>query len=105
MASSNLAPRIELLAAEIGDRVYMDIAKWHLQLNNAHLHKPLAERLYPLIADGKVPTEDQVNRILGEIPVKIGGGRHEVPLLNLLPMQGLVSLMDVLEEFARRKDW
>ncbi|MGL6338716.1 MAG: DUF3181 family protein, partial [Waterburya sp.] len=29
---------IEALAAQIGENVYIDIAKWHLYLNDAHLH-------------------------------------------------------------------
>ncbi len=103
--ASNLAPKLEALAAEIGDQVYLDIAKWHLPLNTAQLHKPLAEQLYPLIEGGQVPSEEQVNRILAQLPVKIGGGRHEVPLLDLLPMQGLVTLMDILEDYSRKDNW
>ncbi|MEO0947370.1 MAG: DUF3181 family protein, partial [Cyanobacteria bacterium J06641_5] len=34
--------------------------------------------------------------------VKIGGGRKELALLDLLPMQGQVSLVDVLEDFQDR---
>jgi hypothetical protein len=34
--------------------------------------------------------------------VKVGGGRRELPLVELLPMQCQVQLMDILEEFQRR---
>jgi hypothetical protein len=45
--------------------------------------------------------EEQVIEILKSIPVKIGGGKHEIPLADLLPMQSQVHLMDVLEEYQR----
>jgi hypothetical protein len=39
--------------------------------------------------------------VLKQISVKLGGGKLEVPLSDLLPMQSQVHLMDVLEEFQR----
>lgn len=98
MADSTRA--IEKLAASIGENVYIDVAKWHLYLNDAHLHTALAERFYPMLSKGSVE-EDQVLNVLKQIPVKLGGGKIEVPLSDLLPMQSQVHLMDVLEEFQR----
>jgi hypothetical protein len=89
---------IEQLAAAIGDNVYMDVAKWHLYLRDAHLHTFLAEQLYPLLADDL--QEDQVLHVLRNIPVKLGGGKLEIPLADLLPMQAQMHLMDILEEFS-----
>lgn len=100
MAHSATTETIEKLAAEIGENVYIDIAKWHLYLRDAHLHTLLAERVYPLLEEGAVD-ESGVQDILKAIPVKIGGGKHEVSLADLLPMQSQVHLMDVLEEFQR----
>ncbi len=91
---------IETLAAEIGENVYIDVANWHLYLADAHLHTILAERLYPLLED-KSLNEDAVMAILGKITVKLGGGKKELPLLDLLPMQSQVHLMDVLEEYQK----
>ncbi|MBK4729884.1 DUF3181 family protein [Oxynema sp. CENA135] len=98
---ANHTEDIETLAAEIADKVYIDVAKWHLRLDDAHLHLPLAERLYPLLEDNALD-ENRVVEILGSIPVKVGGGRRELPLVELLPMQCQVQLMDILEEFQRR---
>jgi hypothetical protein len=89
---------IEALAAEIGENIYIDIAKWHLYLSDAHLHTVLAEKLYPLLEDDAV-NESAVTKILQDIPVKLGGGKKELPLVDLLPMQCQVSLMDLLEEY------
>ena len=100
MARQYSTEEIEKLAAEIGENVYMDIAKWHLYLNDAHLHTPLAEQLYPLLEDRNLQ-EDRVLQILQEITVKIGGGRSEIALIDLMPMQSQLNLMDLLEEFQR----
>ena len=99
MANTTLA--IESLAAEIGENVYIDIAKWHLYLRDAHLHTVVAEQLYPMLENGNLD-DDKVARVLQGIPVKLGGGKREVPLADLIPMQSQVHLMDVLEEFQRK---
>ncbi|MEB3293228.1 MAG: DUF3181 family protein [Synechococcales bacterium] len=96
-----ISEAIESLAAEIGENIYIDIAKWHLYLSDAHLHTPLAEQLYPLI-ESKSVNEATVSQILQQTLVKVGGGKREVPLADLLPMQCQVNLMDLLEEFQRK---
>ncbi|WP_293331859.1 DUF3181 family protein [Microcoleus sp. CAWBG58] len=98
MANTTVA--IESLAAQIGENVYIDIAKWHLYLRDAHLHTVVAQQLYPMLEDGTL-NDDKVARVLQGIPVKLGGGKREVPLADLIPMQCQVQLMDVLEEFQR----
>jgi Protein of unknown function (DUF3181) len=98
MANTTLA--IESLAAEIGENVYIDIAKWHLYLRDAHLHTVVAQQLYPMLQDGNLD-DDRVGQVLQGISVKLGGGKREVPLADLIPMQSRVHLMDVLEEFQR----
>ena len=92
--------QIEALAAEIGENIYIDVAKWHLYLAEAHLHTVLAEKLYPLLEDDQLE-EDGVVAILREIPVKLGGGKKTLPLLDLLPMQCQVNLLDLLEEYKK----
>jgi ABC-type phosphate transport system ATPase subunit len=100
MARTGTTETIEKLAAEIGENVYIDIAKWHLYLRDAQLHTLLAERLLPMLLEGNLQ-EDQVEDVLKAIPVKLGGGKREVALADLLPMQSHVHLMDVLEEYQR----
>ena len=100
MANISHNQDIESLAAEIGENVYIDVAKWHLYLSDAHLHTVLAEQIYPLLTNNGL-TEDKILKILQGIPVKLGGGKREVPLADLLPMQCQVSLMDLLEEFQQ----
>lgn len=98
---ANTTQAIESLAAEIGENVYIDIAKWHLYLNDAHLHTVVAQQLYSILEEGNLDA-DKVGQVLQGIPVKLGGGKREVPLADLIPMQCQVQLMDVLEEFQRK---
>lgn len=100
MPKVSTSEAIESLAATIGENIYMDVAKWHLYLSDAHLHTVLAEKLYPLISEKSIQ-EDQVLEILRGISVKLGGGKREVPLIDLLPMQCQVNLIDLVEEFQR----
>ena len=100
MAKTNTTELLEALAAEIGENVYIDVAKWHLYLSNAKLHTVVAEQLYPLITSNAV-NEDRVLQVLGSIPVKIGGGKREIPLIDLLPLQCQVNLVDILEKYQR----
>jgi Protein of unknown function (DUF3181) len=97
---ANSSQDIEDLAADIGANVYIDVARWHLYLAEAHLHTVLAERFYPLLSQGAI-SEAEVAEVLQSIPVKLGGGRHELPLEQLLPMQSQVALVDILETFQR----
>ena len=96
MAASN-TEFIENLAAEIGSNVYIDVAKWHLYLSDAKLHLPLAEQLYALMVDNSI-SEDAVQKLLKGFGIKIGGGRNEIPLADLIPLQCQMDLMDLLEE-------
>ncbi|MEL6468714.1 MAG: DUF3181 family protein [Cyanobacteria bacterium J06623_4] len=100
MAIATSSENIEALAAEIGENIYMDIAKWHLYLGVAKLHTSLAEKLMPMVTEGNI-SEDEVTKVLQDIPIKLGGGRRTVPLADLLPMQCMVNLVDLLEEYQR----
>ncbi len=101
MNDSQATEIIERLAADLGERVYMDIARWHLYLKDAHLDKILAQRLYAQAQQG-ILREDQALAILREILVDIGGGRRQIPLLDLVPVQGQLAYMDVVEDFQKR---
>jgi hypothetical protein len=98
MAKSNTTEIIEAIASEIGENVYLDIAKWHLYLSDARLHTVVAEQVYPLLTNNSLD-ENRVLQILQNIPVKIGGGKREIPLIDLLPVQCQVNLIDILEKY------
>jgi hypothetical protein len=72
-----------------------------LYLRDAKLHTVVAQQLYPMLEKGNLDT-DKVQGVLQGISIKLGGGKREVPLADLIPMQCQVQLMDVLEEFQRK---
>jgi hypothetical protein len=98
MPYSTSSETIEKLAAEIGDNVYIDVAKWHLYLREAHLHTILAEQLYPMLSQG-VPSSDRVKSLLQSMTVSLGGGKRELPLADLIPDSAQQQLLQVLEDF------
>jgi Protein of unknown function (DUF3181) len=91
--------QIEDLAAEIGDKVYIDVAKWHLYLKDAKLHTTLAEQVFPLLNNGL--NGDKLTEILTNISIDLGGGRQKTSLLNLIPVTAQARLMDVLQDYER----
>jgi hypothetical protein len=91
--------QIEDLAAEIGDKVYIDVAKWHLYLQDAKLHTTVAEQVFPLLTSGL--TGDKLTEVLNGISIDLGGGRLKTSLLNLIPVTVQARLMDILQDYAR----
>lgn len=90
---------IEKLAAAIAEEVYIDIAKWHLYLGDAHLHTGLAEQFYPMLTLGI--DASAVNKVLSSTMVKIGGGKREIPLSEFIPDRSQADLLNVLEKFSQ----
>jgi hypothetical protein len=89
---------IEAIASEIGENVYIDVAKWHLYLADAKLHTMLTEQLYPILTARSL-SEERVKQVLQNIPVKLGGGKKEIPLIDLIPAQGQANLMEILAKY------
>lgn len=100
MADASMARDIEQLAAAIGDKAYLDVAKWHLYLGDAKLHTPLAEKLYPLVTNNQL-TEDALAEALQTTSVPIGGGRAQVTLRDLIPTGSQAELLHALEAYQR----
>ena len=98
--AKNTTQEIEALAAEIGENIYIDVAKWHLFLAEAHLHTIVAEKVYPLLEEDRL-SEKSVSEILHGIHVKLGGGKLEVSLADLLPIPCQRNLLSILEEYQK----
>lgn len=98
MAKQSTSEIIEAIASEIGENVYIDVAKWHLYLADAKLHTMLAEQLYPILTARSL-SEDRVKQVLQNIPVQLGGGKKEIPLIDLIPTRCQADMMDILEKY------
>lgn len=90
---------IEKLAAEIGDQIYIDVAKWHLYLRDAKIHTSLSEQLYPLLESDPIDAS-AVEQILATTMVTLGEQR-QVPLSDLVPTRIQGRLVDLLEDYQR----
>ena len=100
MSDASTGRAIEALAAAIGDKVYLDVARWHLYLGDAKLHKPLAEKLYPLVVADQI-TDAAVVTILANTPVAIGGGQKTVTLADLIPAASRADLLEAIADYPR----
>jgi hypothetical protein len=97
MANSNTTQAIAALAADIGESVYIEVAKWHLYLSDAHLDKTVAEKAFALIEDQAV-SSSAIAKILQDIKVPIGGGKQQISLSELIPITGQEKLLQLLED-------
>jgi len=88
--------RIEKLAATIAEEVYIDIAKWHLYLNDAHLHRPLAEKFYALLPN-RITSAD-VAKVLNGTMIAIRWWKARNPTQRLNPQ----FLSESIIEHSRR---
>ena len=97
----NNSEAIEKLAANLGEEIYIEIAKWRLYLNDAHLHIPLATKI--LTETSQEITQYQINTILTDIKIKVGGGKQEISLIDLIPNPELIKLEAIIQEFLMHK--
>lgn len=70
------------LSDAIADRIYVQVAGWHLYLGDAKLARPLAEELAGLLSQG---TAAAVRMALERLQVPIGAGSTRLPLARLIP--------------------
>ncbi|TAF51309.1 MAG: DUF3181 family protein [Oscillatoriales cyanobacterium] len=92
--------QIEALAAAIADKIYIDVAKWHLYLGDAKLHLPLAEAFFPDL-EARSISEAKVEAILRQTSIALGGGRTTVPLRDLIPRSNQSDLYELLVDFQQ----
>ncbi|MBE9203908.1 DUF3181 family protein [Synechocystis salina LEGE 06099] len=98
---TSTTPEIEALAADIGEQIAIDVAKWNLFLAEAHLHIPLAERVYPLLEKDEL-SRAGVEGALKDLSVAIGGGKVNISLLDALSSTMVNRLLTLLEEYQSK---
>ena len=92
------ASQLDDLSLALADRLYIQVAGWHLYLGDAGLAKTLAIECAGRIDQG---ADICARQALEAVQVPIGGGSSRLPLARLLPPGQLRDLEDVLEEFTR----
>jgi hypothetical protein len=85
------------LEVALADRLYLQIAGWHLYLGDAGLAQPLAIECAARLDEGSAICARQA---LEAVQVPIGGGATRLPLARLVPAGQLRDLEEVLEPFC-----
>jgi Protein of unknown function (DUF3181) len=87
------ASEIRDLQQQIADRIYIQIAGWHLYLGDAGLAEALAIECAARLEQGAGVCARQA---LEAVQVPIGGGSSRLPLARLVPAGQLQDLEDLL---------
>ncbi len=91
------ATDLEELTRAIADRLYVQVAGWHLYLGDAGLAQTLAIECAARLDQG---AEVCARQALEAVQVPIGGGATRLPLARLVPAGQLRDLEDVLQPFC-----
>jgi len=91
------ASDLEELRRAIADRLYVQVAGWHLYLGDAGLAQILAIECAARLDQGAAVCARQA---LEAVQVPIGGGGTRLPLARLVPAGQLRDLEDVLQPFC-----
>ena len=92
------ASQLKDLETALADRLYMQVAGWHLYLGDAGLAQTLAIECAARLDQGPSVCARQA---LEAVQVPIGGGATRLPLARLVPPGQLRDLEDVLQELDR----
>ena len=88
---------LEELTTALADRLYVEVANWHLYLGDAGLAAPLARECAGRLDQGAAVCARQAVEAL---QVPIGGGATRLPLARLIPASQLRDLEELLEPYC-----
>lgn len=89
-----------------GHDVYIDVSGWHLFLREVkaakglNLAQALAQQ-YGQDISSKQFNKSSFEEVLKKVPIKLGGGKAQLPLLDLLPSGCVQDLQQILEDFEK----
>ena len=86
------------LQLSLADRIYLQIASWHLYLGDAGLAENLAIECSVRLNEGANVAARQA---LESVHVPLGGGSTRLPLARLIPASQLRDLEEILEPYCR----
>lgn len=98
MTMSIDASELRELTAALGDRLFLQVAGWHLYLGDAGLAEALAIECSARLDQGSAIAARQA---LETLQVPIGGGSGKLPLARLMPAGQLRDLEEILDEHSR----
>lgn len=89
-----------------GHDVYIDVSGWHLFLREVkaakglNLAQALAQQFGQDISSQKY-NKGSLEEVLKKVPVKLGGGKAQLPLSDLLPAACVQDLERILADFEQ----
>jgi len=92
------ATDLKELELVLADRLYVQVASWHLYLGDAGLAQALAIECSARLDQW---AEVCARQALEAVQVPIGAGSTRLPLARLVPAGQLRDLEEVLEQFCR----
>lgn len=104
--SGGIKTAYEDLSYKIGHDVYIDVSGWHLFLREVkaakglNLAQALAQQ-YGQDISSKQFNKSSFEEVLKKVPIKLGGGKAQLPLLDLLPSGCVQDLQQILEDFEK----
>ncbi len=85
------------LKVSIADRIYIQIANWHLYLGDAGLAEALAIECTANLDQGSTVA---ARNGLEAVQVQLAGGSTKLPLARLIPPGQLFDLEEILEPYC-----
>ena len=86
------------LQISIGDRLYIQVASWHLYLRDAGLAETLAMECN---ANLDLGASVAARKALEAVQVQLAGGTTRLPLARLIPSGQIFDLEDILDPYCR----
>ena len=92
------SPDIRDLKNSIGDRLFIQVASWHLHLGDAGLSESLAIECCAHLDEGAAVA---ARKALEAVNVELGGGSTRLPLARLMPPGQIFDLEEILDPYCR----
>ena len=86
------------LQISIGDRIYIQVASWHLYLRDAGLAEAVALECN---ANLDLGSSVAARKALEAVQVQLAGGTTRLPLARLIPSGQIFDLEDILDPYCR----
>ncbi|CAL52899.1 Protein of unknown function DUF3181 [Ostreococcus tauri] len=89
------------LAERIGEDVYVQVNAWRLYTRDMKFHDGLAKVFSVKIASNGNKYDDAlVEEVLTTVRVPLGGGKSDVPLVDLCPSTSVNALKNILRDYV-----
>ncbi len=91
------ASQLRDLQISISDRLFIQVASWHLYLGDAGLAEPLAIECSAHLGQG---ADVAARKSLESVQVALAGGSTRLPLSRLIPPGQVFDLEEILEPYC-----